>query len=163
MGIPPASAPTQPPPRGPSPPPGPHPSPGQSAAPARIPLDTAPAINNPMVVDSLTSTMAALADPTRRSILGRLADGPATVGELAAPFRLTQQAVSKHLSVLERAELVEKRREGRRHVCSLRAAPFREVADWMERYRPMWEERMDRLDDSLRALQEKEQDRDRNE
>jgi len=116
-----------------------------------------------MVVDSLTATMSALADPTRRSILGRLADGPATVGELAAPFHMSQQAVSKHLAVLERASLVEKHREGRRHVCALRAAPFREAADWMERYRRMWEEQMDRLDDYLRALQEKEKDRDRTE
>ncbi len=107
--------------------------------------------------------MSALADPTRRSLLGRLADGPATVGELAAPFHMTQQAVSKHLAVLERAELVEKRREGRRHVCWLRAAPFREVADWMERYRRMWEAQLDRLDDYLRTLQEKEHDRDRTE
>ena len=126
-------------------------------------LDNGPTIDNHSVVDSLTATMSALADPTRRSILGRLADGPATVGELAAPFPMSQQAVSKHLRILERAALVEKHRDGRRHVCALRAAPFREAADWMERYRRMWEQQMDRLDDYLRTLQEKEKDRDRTE
>jgi DNA-binding transcriptional ArsR family regulator len=106
-------------------------------------------------VDTLTATLAALADPTRRSILDRLAGGSATVGELAEPFRISQQAVSKHLALLERARLVEKRRDGRRHVCSLRPAPFAEVADWMEKTRRFWEQSFDRLEEHLRRLQRK--------
>jgi DNA-binding transcriptional ArsR family regulator len=106
-----------------------------------------------MVVDSLSATLAALSDPTRRSILSRLAAGPATVGELAGPFRMSQQAVSKHLAYLERARLVKKRREGRSHVCMLRPVPFKEVADWVEHYRVFWEERFDRLEKYLRELE----------
>jgi DNA-binding transcriptional ArsR family regulator len=109
-----------------------------------------------MVVDSLSATLAALSDPTRRSILSRLAAGPATVGELAGPFRMSQQAVSKHLAYLERAHLVKKRREGRSHVCMLRPVPFKEVADWVEHYRVFWEERFDRLEKYLRELESKE-------
>jgi DNA-binding transcriptional ArsR family regulator len=109
-----------------------------------------------MVVDTLTTTLAALADPTRRSILDRLASGPATVGELAEPFRISQQAVSKHLAYLERARLVQKRREGRRHVCTLSAAPFSEVAGWVEHYRRFWEQSLDRLDEYLQELRKKE-------
>jgi DNA-binding transcriptional ArsR family regulator len=106
-------------------------------------------------VDTLSVTLAAMSDPTRRSILGRLADGPATVGELAGPFRMSQQAVSKHLACLERARLVEKRREGRRNVCTLNAAPFREVDAWMGDYRRFWEESFDRLDSFLHRVQGK--------
>ena len=113
-------------------------------------------IHNHMVVDSLSATLAALSDPTRRSILARLAGGPASVGELAGPFRISQQAVSKHLAYLERARLVEKRRKGRRHVCTLRPAPFREVADWVEHYRRFWELSFDRLEEYLRGLEAKE-------
>ncbi len=120
------------------------------------PLDFPATIYNHIVVDSLGTTLAALADPTRRSILERLANGPATVGELAGPFRISQQAVSKHLAYLERARLVEKRREGRRHVCTLSPVPFREVADWVEHYRRFWEQSFDRLDDYLRELKKKE-------
>jgi DNA-binding transcriptional ArsR family regulator len=109
-----------------------------------------------MVVDTLSATLAALSDPTRRSILSRLAAGPATVGELAGPFRISQQAVSKHLAYLERARLLEKRREGRSHVCTLRPVPFKEVADWVEHYRIFWEERLARLEKYLRALESKE-------
>ncbi|HTQ32047.1 MAG TPA: metalloregulator ArsR/SmtB family transcription factor [Opitutaceae bacterium] len=109
-----------------------------------------------MVVDSLTVTFNALTDPTRRSILQRLAGGPASVNELAGPFRISQQAVSKHLACLERARLIEKRREGRRHFCILKAAPFKEVADWVEDYRRFWEQSFDRLDDYLKQLQSKE-------
>ena len=112
-------------------------------------------------MDSLGTTLAALADPTRRSILERLANGPATVGELAGPFRISQQAVSKHLAYLERARLVEKRREGRRHVCTLSAVPFQEVADWVEHYRHFWEQSFNRLDDYLRELKKKEKKRGR--
>jgi len=109
-----------------------------------------------MVVDSLTVTFNALTDPTRRSILQRLAGGPASVNELAGPFRISQQAVSKHLACLERARLIEKRREGRRHFCALAPAPFKEVADWVEDYRQFWEQSFDRLDDYLKKLQSKE-------
>ena len=124
-------------------------------------LDFQATIYNHLVVDSLSTTLAALADPTRRSILGRLASGPATVGELAGPFRISQQAVSKHLIYLERARLVEKRREGRRHVCTLSPAPFREVADWVEDYRRFWAQTFDRLDDYLQKLKKKEGRHDR--
>jgi DNA-binding transcriptional ArsR family regulator len=109
-----------------------------------------------MVVDSLSATLAALADPTRRSILARLAGGPASVGELAGPFRISQQAVSKHLAYLERARLVKKRREGRSHVCTLRPVPFKEVANLVEHYRMFWEQSFDRLNEYLRGLNAKE-------
>ncbi len=118
-------------------------------------LDFRIGIYNHMVVDTMSTTMGALADPTRRSILGRLAHGPATVGELAEPFRISQQAVSKHLAYLERARLVKKRREGRCHVCTLSPAPFKEVADWVEHYRRFWEQSFDRLDDYLHELKKK--------
>lgn len=94
-----------------------------------------------------------MGDPTRRAILGRLAAGPATVGGLAEPFRISQQAVSKHLACLERAKLVEKRKEGRTSICTLRAAPFKEVVDWMEAYRRFWDASLDRLDAYVRELQ----------
>ncbi len=107
-------------------------------------------------MDALSTTLAALSDPTRRSILARLATGPATVGELAGPVRVSQQSVSKHLAYLERARLVEKRRKGRSHVCTLRPVPFKEVADWVEHYRKFWELSFDRLDEYLRGLNAKE-------
>jgi DNA-binding transcriptional ArsR family regulator len=113
-------------------------------------------MHNHSVVDSLSTTLAALSDPTRRSILTRLANGPATVGELAGPFRMSQQAVSKHLAFLERARLVEKRRKGRRHVCTLRPVPFKEVADWVEHYRAFWEASFERLEKYLRELKANE-------
>lgn len=106
-----------------------------------------------MVVDSLTVTLAALTDPTRRSILERLAGGPASVSDLAGPFRMSQQAVSKHLACLQRARLIEKRRKGRRHFCRLRAAPIKKVADWAEHYRIQWEQKFDRLGAYLKELQ----------
>jgi DNA-binding transcriptional ArsR family regulator len=104
-------------------------------------------------VDSLTLTFSALMDPTRRSILERLAGGPATVGEIAVPFRTTQQAISKHLSYLLRARLIEKHRKGRQHFCRLRAAPIQEVSDWADAYRNQWEQKLDRLDSYLKVLQ----------
>jgi DNA-binding transcriptional ArsR family regulator len=104
-------------------------------------------------VDSLTVTFAALTDPTRRSILERLAGGPASVSDLAGPFRMSQQAVSKHLAYLQRAKLIVKHRRGRRHFCRLRAKPIREVASWAERYRIQWEQKLDRLDALLKELQ----------
>ena len=114
-----------------------------------------------MVVDSLSLTLAAVADPTRRSILSRLATGPATVGDLARPFQISQQAISKHLACLERASLVEKQRDGRIHLCSLNARPIKEVAAWAAEYRRFWEESFERLDAFLEELKAKEGSRDR--
>jgi DNA-binding transcriptional ArsR family regulator len=104
-------------------------------------------------VDSLTVTFAALTDPTRRSILERLSAGPASLGDLAGPFRMSQQAISKHVAYLQRARLIDKRRQGRRQVCRLRPAPIKEVADWAARYRVQWEQKFDRLDAYLKDLQ----------
>jgi DNA-binding transcriptional ArsR family regulator len=112
-----------------------------------------------MVVDSLSATLSALSDPTRRSILTRLATGPATVGELAEPFHMSQQAVSKHLAYLERAGLVQKRRKGRSHVCTLRPAPFKEVSELVEHYRLFWEQALNRLGAYLRATEAEEEKR----
>jgi DNA-binding transcriptional ArsR family regulator len=106
--------------------------------------------------DPLTTTLAALADPTRRAILSRLAAGETSVTELAAPFAMSLPAVSKHLRVLERASLIERGRRAQWRPCRLRAKPLREVADWVERYRRHWEERFDRLDGYLRDIQTKE-------
>jgi len=129
--------------------------------PPKFRLDFLGRIHNHVVVDALTVTLAALADPTRRSILGRLAQGSATVSDLAEPFRMSQQGVSKHLAYLEHAGLIEKRREGRRQICSLSPAPFREVAEWVEQYRRFWEQSFDRLDEYLQELQQKEKKRGR--
>ena len=104
--------------------------------------------------------MAALADPTRRAILSRLAGGEATVTELAAPFAISLPAVSRHLKVLQRAGLITRGREAQWRPCRLDAAPLKEVADWTERYRRFWEESFDRLDEYLQELQAKEQQRD---
>jgi len=117
-------------------------------------------IHNHMVVDSLTVTFGAFADPTRRSLLRRLARGPAPVGALARPYRISQQAVSKHLALLERAGLIAKRREGRRHLCVLRARRFEEAAVWVEGHRRLWERRLDRLDAYLKELHENEKEHD---
>ncbi len=109
-----------------------------------------------MVVAQLDTCLAALADPTRRAIVDRLRRGPATVGELAEPFEMSQQAVSKHLTRLEEARLIRKTRRGRQHVCTLNAAPIKDVLDWAGRYRRFWEESLDRLDDYLQELQARE-------
>lgn len=106
-----------------------------------------------MVVDSLSLTLGAIADPTRRSILHRLTAGPSTVGELARPFRVTQQAVSKHLACLRRARLIKKRRDGRISLCSLDARPLRLVADWTAEFRRFWDESFEQLDTLLDELQ----------
>ena len=103
-----------------------------------------------MSVDSLNATFAALADPTRRAILARLADGAASVGELAAPFDMSLPAVTKHLKVLQRAGLISQGREAQWRPCRLEARPMREAARWMESYRRHWEQRFDRLDAYLR-------------
>ena len=106
-----------------------------------------------MSLDTLDSTFAALSDPTRREILARLASGEASVKELAEPFEMTLPAVSKHLKVLERAGLISRGRVAQSRPCRLEAAPLREAADWVGRYRRFWEEGFDRLDDYLRGLQ----------
>lgn len=103
-------------------------------------------------MDNLSTTFAALSDPKRRSILDRLARGPASVNELAEPFNISQQAVSKHLAYLQRARLIEKRREGRQHFCTLKPAAVREIAIWAEGYRRFWEESFERLDALLDEL-----------
>ena len=101
----------------------------------------------------LSETFAALANSTRRAILARLADGEATVNELAAPFAMTLPAISKHIKVLERAGLVVRGRRAQYRPCALDAAPLEEVSAWAEQYRPVWEARFDRLDDYLTQLQ----------
>ena len=106
-----------------------------------------------MPADPLSRTFAALADPTRRAILSRLAAGEASVTELAAPFRMSLPAVSKHLKVLERAGLVTRGQEAQWRPRRLEAAPLKEVADWVESYRQMWEQRLARLDSYLRTLE----------
>ena len=106
--------------------------------------------------DPLSATFAALADPTRRAILARLAAGEATVTELAEPFDISMPAISKHLKVLERAGLIERGREAQWRPCRLQAEPLREVNVWIERYRAHWEESFDRLDQYLTELQREE-------
>jgi DNA-binding transcriptional ArsR family regulator len=103
--------------------------------------------------DSLSTTFAALADPTRRAILARLTRGPATVTELGAPFAISGPAVSKHLRVLERARLIARGREAQWRPCHLEAGPLREVAEWTAGYRRFWEKSFDRLDAYLGELQ----------
>ncbi|MBT2145003.1 MULTISPECIES: metalloregulator ArsR/SmtB family transcription factor [unclassified Rhodanobacter] len=105
-----------------------------------------------MSADPLSATFAALADPTRRAILARLASGQASVTELAQPFDVTLPAITKHLKVLERAGLVARSREAQWRPCRLQPQPLRAVADWVQQYRAMWEQRLDRLEDYLREL-----------
>jgi DNA-binding transcriptional ArsR family regulator len=112
-------------------------------------------INQPGEYDRLTTTFAALADPTRRAILARLAEGEATVNQLAEPFPITVQAVSKHLKVLERAGLIARGRSAQLRPSRLQGAALKEAADWLAGYRGFWELRFERLDDHLRAIQPK--------
>lgn len=107
-----------------------------------------------MPVDELTATFAALADPTRRAILERLVAGEASVNELAEPFPITPQAVSKHLRVLERAGLIERGRTAQLRPARLRGAPMREAVEWLATYRRFWGQSFDRLDQRLRAGQD---------
>ena len=111
--------------------------------------------------DSLSTTFAALADPTRRAILARLTTGTATVKELSAPFRMSGPAVSKHLRVLERAGLIARGREAQWRPRRLQAAPLKQVADWAEHYRRFWDPSFERLDDYLQQMKAKERDHDR--
>jgi DNA-binding transcriptional ArsR family regulator len=103
--------------------------------------------------DQLDTVFAALADPTRRAILTRLARGEATVTELAAPFAMSMPAVSKHLKVLERAGLISRGRNAQQRPCRLEAAPLASVAEWVQTYRRFWEDSFDRLDEHLQELQ----------
>jgi DNA-binding transcriptional ArsR family regulator len=107
--------------------------------------------------DPLTATFAALADPTRRAILARLAQGEASVKDLSAPFDMTQPAISKHLRVLERAGLIEQGRQAQWRPRRLRAGPLRDISDWVNQYRRHWEESFERLDAYFREIQESQQ------
>jgi DNA-binding transcriptional ArsR family regulator len=109
-----------------------------------------------MVADHLSVTFAALADPTRRAILARLTAGECSVTELAEPFAMSMPAISKHLRVLERAGLVARGRQAQWRPCRIKAAPLKEVAEWAESYRHIWEQRLDRLEAYLQELQAKE-------
>jgi DNA-binding transcriptional ArsR family regulator len=108
--------------------------------------------------DSLSATFAALADPTRRAILARLASGEASVSELAEPFEISAPAVTKHLKVLERAGLITRSRQAQWRPCKIEAKPLQDASHWIEQYRQLWEARLDRLEDYLKVLQLKEQD-----
>ena len=104
--------------------------------------------------DRLDATFSALADPTRRAILARLASGETSVSELAEPFEMTMPAISKHLKVLQRAGLIERGREAQWRPCRLAAGPLKDASDWLEHYRRFWEEAFDRLEDYLRELKQ---------
>ena len=107
--------------------------------------------------DRLSETFGALANSTRRAILARLADGAASVNELAAPFAMTLPAISKHIKVLERAGLVVRGQRAQYRPCALNAGPLQEVSSWAEQYRPVWEARFDRMDEYLEQLQTRRQ------
>jgi DNA-binding transcriptional ArsR family regulator len=111
--------------------------------------------------DRLSATFAALADPTRRAILARLALGETTVTELAGPFAMTMPAISKHLKVLERAGLISRGRDAQWRPCRIEARALKPVDDWLDGYRRLWDERLDRLDDYLQTLQTREKPRNR--
>src|ERR1700733_12148481 len=113
------------------------------------------------MADTLSTTFAALADPTRRAILARLALGETSVTELAEPFAMSLPAVSKHLKVLERAGLIARGRDAQRRPCRIEPDALKGVDDWLENYRRLWEERLDRLDEYLKTLQAKEKKRGR--
>ena len=115
-----------------------------------------------MTADQLDATFSALADPTRRAILGRLATGETTVTDLAEPFDMSLPAISKHLKVLERAGLIARGRDAQWRPCRLDPAPLKEVAQWLEQYRQFWEQSFDRLESFLSELQKKEKTNVRN-
>jgi len=115
-----------------------------------------------MSPDSLSTTFAALADPTRRAILARLASGETSVTELAEPFEMSLPAISRHLKVLERAGLIARGRQAQWRPSRLKAGPLKNAAEWLEHYRRFWDESFDRLDDYLRKLQSKEKKNGRN-
>ena len=111
-----------------------------------------------MTPDTLSATLSALADPTRRAILARLAGGERSVTELAEPFAMSLPAVSKHLKVLERAHLIERSREAQWRPCRLAPEPLKDVASWVGQYRQLWEDRLDRLDTYLKDIQKEQAD-----
>ena len=113
-----------------------------------------------MAPDKLSSTFAALADPTRRAILGKLARGERSVTDLAKPFKMSLPAVSKHLKVLERAGLIERGREAQWRPCRLKPQRLKAAADWLDVYRQFWEQSFDRLEEYLREIQAKEKEND---
>ncbi len=119
-------------------------------------VDKRPSIYNHLVVDRLSTSFIALSDPTRRLILERLARGAASVNELAEPFHISQQAISKHLAYLERAELIEKRQQGRQRLCALRPQALDEVVTWVEKCREFWEQSFDQLEALVKEVQAKE-------
>jgi DNA-binding transcriptional ArsR family regulator len=114
-----------------------------------------------MQANNISMTFAALADPTRRAILAKLAKGEASVTELAEPFKMSMPAISKHLKVLERAGLIARAREAQYRPCRIEAAPLKQVAEWVESYREIWEQRFDRLDAYLQELKKETKKRDR--
>jgi DNA-binding transcriptional ArsR family regulator len=109
-----------------------------------------------VAIDPLSSTFSALADPTRRAILARLATGETSVTELARPFDISLPGISKHLKVLQKAGLIEQGREAQWRPCRLKATPLKDVADWVGHYRKFWEESLDRLDEYLKEIQRTE-------
>src|SRR5690554_6842034 len=110
--------------------------------------------------DLLNAAFSALADPTRRAIIARLSSGEATVNELAAPFDMSLPAISKHLKVLERAGLISRGRNAQWRPCRLEAGPFKEISDWVERYRRFWDGSFDRLDSYLKEIQHQDESHD---
>jgi len=115
-----------------------------------------------MTPDRLSTTFAALADPTRRAILARLSTGAASVQELATPFKMSLPGVSKHLKVLEHAGLITRSREAQWRPCQLKARPLKDAVDWLEQYRTFWEQRLDRLDEYLQELKQQEKQKEAN-
>jgi DNA-binding transcriptional ArsR family regulator len=115
-----------------------------------------------MTADILSLTFAALADPTRRAILARLAHGESSVTEIAKPFKISLPAITKHLKVLERSGLIARGRDAQWRPCRLKAKPMKEAVDWLEDYRSFWEESFDRLDDYLQKLQKQEKTKGKN-
>src|SRR5258708_38304851 len=115
-----------------------------------------------MTPDKLSTTFAALADPTRRAILARLSTGAASVQELATPFKMSLPGVSKHLKVLEHAGLITRSREAQWRPCQLKASPLKDAVDWLEQYRVFWELRLDRLDEYLQVLKQQEKQKEAN-
>jgi DNA-binding transcriptional ArsR family regulator len=112
-----------------------------------------------MLSDALNAAFSALADPTRRAILGQLSKGELSVKEISVPYPISAPAITKHLKVLEKAGLITRGRDAQRRPCRLSAEPLREVAEWVEQYRQHWDERLDRLDLYLRQLQQPSTDR----
>ena len=112
-----------------------------------------------MPIDQLSGTFQALADPTRRAMLAKLTQGEASVQELAKPFHMSLPAISKHLKVLEKSGLIVRRSEAQKRLCKLQTKPIKDAVEWLEHHRKLWEERLDRLDEYLKELQQKEKEK----